>query len=290
MKYLKNLTSTGVKFPDSKLSWNLVILLGLAATACSTAEHKTSKNDLGTGISSDFSKIPKLTENETPHQNDQHLDWPVDEARFTRGYSLDPTGKRKKPHLGIDLAAPLNTPIFAAHEGRVIYVGNDFKGFGRMVMIESSQGFATLYAHFNKIKIKPGQYVKKGQRIGLMGRSGRATGVHLHFEIRTAGGPVDPMIYLPNQNISKLSSDTYLARRSKMPEPKYKGYWYIPISLINFLSLECYHCFKLVKKFFSIESHRRCIIRFMFLENRWCNCEITHYNFNTSFYIGNITV
>ena len=127
------------------------------------------------------------------------FDWPVDEARMTRGFFLkDPHGHSKRPHLGIDLAAKRGTPIFAAHDGTVIYVGKEFRGFGKMIMIEGKGGFATLYAHLVRARAKEGQIVRQGDLIGDMGKSGRATGVHLHFEIRTASGPVDPLQYLPN--------------------------------------------------------------------------------------------
>lgn len=119
---------------------------------------------------------------------------------MTRGY----LPHRKRPHLGLDLAAPKNTKIYAAHDGVVIYAGREFRGFGKMVMIEGAHGWATLYAHFNKIQVRQGQRVSQGQTIGLMGRTGRATGVHLHFEIRKSRGPVDPLLYLPGG--SRLAS------------------------------------------------------------------------------------
>ncbi len=118
---------------------------------------------------------------------------------MTRGFFLhDPKGRQKKPHLGIDLAAPRGTPIYAAHDGTVIYVGREFKGFGKMIMVEGTGGFASLYAHLVRTRAKEGQIVRQGDLIGDMGRTGRASGVHLHFEIRTPQGPVDPLEFLPN--------------------------------------------------------------------------------------------
>jgi murein DD-endopeptidase MepM/ murein hydrolase activator NlpD len=117
------------------------------------------------------------------------FDWPVDEARMTRGYLPN----KRRPHWGIDLAAPRGTPILAAQSGTVIYAGREFSGYGRMVLVESPQGWATLYAHMDKILISEGQKVSQGQLLGAMGRSGRATGVHLHFEIRKDRGPIDPL-------------------------------------------------------------------------------------------------
>ncbi len=66
-----------------------------------------------------------------------------------------------------------------------------------MILVESGNGWATLYAHFDKILISEGQKVRKGEVLGAMGRTGRATGVHLHFEIRKNRGPIDPLPLLP---------------------------------------------------------------------------------------------
>jgi murein DD-endopeptidase MepM/ murein hydrolase activator NlpD len=122
------------------------------------------------------------------------FDWPVDSARMTRGFLPN----KRRPHLGIDLAAPRGTPILAAQAGTVIYAGREFKGYGKMVLIESGNGWATLYAHFDKILVSEGQTVRRGEIVGAMGRTGRATGVHLHFEIRKDRGPIDPLPLLPN--------------------------------------------------------------------------------------------
>ncbi len=126
-------------------------------------------------------------------RNKSYFDWPVDQARMSRGFLPN----RRKPHLGVDLAAPKNTKIYASHDGVVIYSGRDFRGFGKMIMIEGTQGWATLYAHLSSSLVREGQKVLQGDSIGLMGRTGHATGVHLHFEIRKAKGPVDPLLYLP---------------------------------------------------------------------------------------------
>jgi murein DD-endopeptidase MepM/ murein hydrolase activator NlpD len=128
------------------------------------------------------------------------FDWPVDDARLTRGF----LPQKRRPHLGIDLAAKKGTPILAAQGGLVIYTGREFKGYGKMVMIESGKGWATLYAHMDKILVQEGQKVSRGQLLGAMGRTGRATGVHLHFEIRKDRGPIDPLPLLPNG--SKVAS------------------------------------------------------------------------------------
>ncbi|MGZ3747272.1 MAG: M23 family metallopeptidase [Pseudobdellovibrionaceae bacterium] len=122
------------------------------------------------------------------------FDWPVNDARMTRGF----LPLKRRPHLGIDLAAKRGTPILAAQSGMIIYTGREFRGYGKMVLIESGKGWATLYAHMDKILVQEGQKISQGQLLGAMGRTGHATGVHLHFEIRKDKGPIDPLPLLPN--------------------------------------------------------------------------------------------
>ncbi len=125
------------------------------------------------------------------------FDWPVWEARMSRGFLPRGTKRRKRPHKGIDLAAPRGTAVMSAHDGSVIYTGKGFKGYGKMVMIESPEGWATLYGHLDKIIVHEGAVVKQGEVIGALGNTGRSSGPHLHFEIRKLDGPVDPLPLLP---------------------------------------------------------------------------------------------
>lgn len=166
--------------------------------SCSSKPKRNVASDYAdnSSQSSDNSNLPTPPSSNNPNER-FYFDWPVDEARMTRGFSLEPTGKRRKPHLGIDLAAPKRTRILAAHDGTVVYVGRDFKGYGRLVLLEGKQGWATLYGHLTKALVQEGDVVKQGDLIAQMGRTGRATGVHLHFEIRKDKGPVDPLYYLP---------------------------------------------------------------------------------------------
>ena len=100
-------------------------------------------------------------------------------------------------HSGVDLAARAGTPVYAAKSGRVIYAGWGYY-YGRYVRIDHGGGVETRYAHLLRLAVRSGQYVKRGQIIGYVGASGRgAYGVHLHFEIRVRGRPVDPLRYLP---------------------------------------------------------------------------------------------
>lgn len=117
--------------------------------------------------------------------------------RFTSGYGVrrDPKNGRHRKHNGADFAASSGTPIYSTAEGVVVEAGWH-SGFGRMIKIQHDFGYSTLYAHLLKIRVKKGERVARGDRIGDMGNSGRSTGTHLHYEIRVGGKPVNPVKYI----------------------------------------------------------------------------------------------
>lgn len=102
-------------------------------------------------------------------------------------------------HRAIDITWAEGTRIVAADSGYVALVGSSNTGYGKYVVIDHGNGFQTLYAHFSIFYVKPGQSVRKGEVIGLMGSTGRSTGPHLHFEIRKDGIQRNPLNYLPRQ-------------------------------------------------------------------------------------------
>ncbi|URR34580.1 peptidoglycan DD-metalloendopeptidase family protein [Thermosynechococcus sp. HN-54] len=100
-------------------------------------------------------------------------------------------------HRGIDIAAPIGTPIYAAAAGVVTYSQWNSGGFGNLVEIRHADGTLTLYAHNHRNLVRVGQYVEQGQQIAEMGSTGRSTGPHVHFEVHPqGGGAVNPMIFL----------------------------------------------------------------------------------------------
>lgn len=105
--------------------------------------------------------------------------------------------RRGENHEGIDIAAPKGTRVLAARSGHVIYTGNRISGYGNMVIVRHPDTLATVYAHLSKINVKKGQFVSKGQLVGRVGETGRATGPHLHFEVRDRSRPKDPLAFLP---------------------------------------------------------------------------------------------
>lgn len=110
------------------------------------------------------------------------------------GWLSSPYGPRWLSfHPGIDLAAPKGTPVRAAASGRVSWAGPRPGGWGRLVVIQSSQRIAILYAHLSKTDATLGQHVKRGQQIGLVGSTGNSTGTHLYLEVRVNNAAVDPL-------------------------------------------------------------------------------------------------
>ena len=95
----------------------------------------------------------------------------------------------------------MGQPVFAAAAGKVIHVGTNLRGYGKLVIIQHSSMFLSAYAHNSKILVKEGDRVSKGQKIAEMGDTD-ADQVKLHFEIRRFGKPVDPAKYLPGDNLS----------------------------------------------------------------------------------------
>ncbi len=100
-------------------------------------------------------------------------------------------------HLGIDIANRTGTPIYAADDGYVLMAGRDTYGYGNQVVIDHGNGYLTRYAHLQTILVKAGDSVKKNQKIGTMGSTGRSTGPHLHFEVIQDGARRNPLSFLP---------------------------------------------------------------------------------------------
>jgi murein DD-endopeptidase MepM/ murein hydrolase activator NlpD len=96
-------------------------------------------------------------------------------------------------HHGVDLAAPVGTPIYAAGNGEVILATSGGTGYGRFIVIDHGGGVTTLYGHCSAFAVGVGAKVKKGQAIAYVGSTGSSTGPHCHFEVRRNGSTVPPM-------------------------------------------------------------------------------------------------
>ena len=121
------------------------------------------------------------------------FDWPA-RGPITSGFGwrIDPFIHRRALHTGIDIAAPMGTPVEAAESGTVLYVGW-MTGYGNMVVLDHGNGVSTVYAHLSAYLVRVGESVAKGQVIARVGRTGWTTGPHLHFEVRQDGQPIDPL-------------------------------------------------------------------------------------------------
>ena len=118
----------------------------------------------------------------------------------TQGFGekiTDPAG-----HTGIDYGLFLGTPVLAAADGRVSRVASLNSGYGTHVILDHEGGLQTVYAHLSQVNVKTGTCVLAGQVIGQSGCTGNSTGPHLHFEVRRDGRPVDPEIYLRDEDFA----------------------------------------------------------------------------------------
>lgn len=116
--------------------------------------------------------------------------WPAN-GKISRGF------KPSDNHKGLDITADTGTPVYAARAGRVIYASNELSGFGNCIIIQHDSRWTTFYAHNDANHVQPGDVVQQGQMIGVVGQTGRASGPHLHFEIRDNGVALDPQPMLP---------------------------------------------------------------------------------------------
>ncbi len=104
-----------------------------------------------------------------------------------------------RAHEGIDIAADVGEPIYAASSGTVIYSDDGLSGYGRTVIVRHVNETTTLYAHATSLLVREGARVSRGDPVATVGSTGRSTGPHLHFEIRVGETPVDPRDVLPRQ-------------------------------------------------------------------------------------------
>lgn len=125
---------------------------------------------------------------------------PVMEGFVGSGYGMrtDPFNGQVAMHAGVDFAAPIGTPIFAA-AGGVVISAEQHPVYGNAVTIDHGNDLATLYAHASKLSVKVGDIVKRGQKVAEVGSTGRSTGPHLHFEVHVKGVPQNPSKFLAQQ-------------------------------------------------------------------------------------------
>lgn len=149
---------------------------------------------------------------------------PVNNARISSTFTkrrFHPILKKYRAHLGVDFAAGRGSPIQAAGDGRVIFLGTT-RGYGNLTKVQHSDGYITLYAHQNSFRkgIKKGSLVKKGQVIGYIGSTGLSTGPHLHFGLYKDGEAIDPLrvVQVATKKISAKEKNAFLKLKSNYDE------------------------------------------------------------------------
>ena len=131
------------------------------------------------------------------------------------GYRIHPTLNTKEFHRGTDMKAPMDTPIYATADGVVEWAGfHKSSGYGNLIILEHIYGFKSYFGHLNKVVIKSGQFIKKGQLIGYTGNSGMSSGPHLHYEIRFIHRVLNPYYFI---KWTQQNYDEIFEKENKVP-------------------------------------------------------------------------
>ena len=140
------------------------------------------------------------------HTNGRPSIWPVN-GRLMDGFGtrIDPFSGEGAHHTGADIIAPTGTAVWATGDG-VVTMAEWSGGYGRLVIVDHGSGIHTYYAHLSKISVLPGQEIRQGEPVGLVGSSGRVTAPHLHYEVRLGTTPVNPMSYLKRPAVLEPAS------------------------------------------------------------------------------------
>jgi murein DD-endopeptidase MepM/ murein hydrolase activator NlpD len=152
-----------------------------------------------TRITNELTEAQKTTvaKKDIAETGEYHLPWPVQEHRITSryGWRIHPLWGYRSFHTGIDMGSPYGAPVTAVADGRVVdvaYMG----AYGLAIVIDNGHAIGTVYAHLSKTQVEKGDIVRQGDQIGNVGCSGWCTGPHLHFEVRVASKPQNPIFWL----------------------------------------------------------------------------------------------
>jgi murein DD-endopeptidase MepM/ murein hydrolase activator NlpD len=139
-------------------------------------------------------------------------------GRLSSGFGLRRyfNGQPRAPHSGLDIAAPVGTPVLAPASGIVIAAGDYFFN-GRTVFLDHGQGLISMYNHLNRVSVKPGARLERGDVVGEIGLTGRTTGPHLHWTVSLNNVRVDPALFIENPR--NVSGHTTGVRTASRPAP-----------------------------------------------------------------------
>lgn len=163
-----------------------------AAVGCGSAPkrrisfHKGHRNDRSRYV------VRGQSHKEPSAEQKKMFRWPLDAGIVMSGFGI----RRGRRHDGVDISAKGGTPIKAAADGKVVFSGR-MRGYGNLIVMKHEDDYFTAYAHNRRNLAKKGRKVKQGEVIAQVGRTGRATGNHVHFEVRKGQKAMDPMNFLP---------------------------------------------------------------------------------------------
>jgi len=189
-----------LKINDGKQTYEKAILISAKHYPTEHLRFAQKSGKMAPAVAARLEREKQLLEEALCAWRDAHmqsfsLSWPV-KGRISGVFGARRVinGDPRPPHKGIDIAAPKGTPILAAAAGKVINVG-DYLISGKTVILDHGQGFKTIYCHLNEIKIKKGDQLKQGQFLGTVGKTGRATGAHLHFGVSLNNERIAPELF-----------------------------------------------------------------------------------------------
>lgn len=166
---------------------------GTGALVVTSPNAGAQAKALGAPASSPSGQVAALPPVSPPPRAGGSFLWPLKGEILAE---FGPLANKGQHNDGINIAAPKGTPVRAAENGVVAYVGNELKGFGNLLLVKHADGWMTAYAHNDKLMVKRGDQVRRGQTIATVGSSGSVTSPQLHFEIRRGTEAVNPHEYL----------------------------------------------------------------------------------------------
>jgi murein DD-endopeptidase MepM/ murein hydrolase activator NlpD len=163
---------------------------------------------------------PRIVEAASGGRSPTRLLWPVDGAHFGRGFGYTRVTRPELIHNGVDMNAASGTIVRAAADGIVAYASDGIRGFGNFVVLVHANGWVTSYAHNSRMTVAPGDRVRRGDRIALVGRTGLAHGPHVHFELYVRGNASDPTALFDGGPTIVQRIAEHAAARGEVPAPQ----------------------------------------------------------------------
>ncbi len=141
----------------------------------------------------EIESVRKASQAKPPSLSGEGFAWPLRGGKVLSRFGDKPDGTRND---GVNIAAPAGSPVLAAENGIVVYAGDRLSGYGQTLLVRHAGGFTTAYAHNQKLLVRLGDPVRRGQRIATVGATGGVRQPQLHFELRAGSSPIDPQLYL----------------------------------------------------------------------------------------------